>query len=254
MAATYTCITCCVAFKNPDIQRLHYKTDWHRYNLKRKVAELSPVTAEDFEQKVLNQRAIDAENSSNKSVYCTICKKHFSTTKSYENHIKSNKHKERLKNEICDNNIKKEIVRQQPKVSKDNKMNFVNTAGDNNDNDSIESDIETDSEIEELSSDEWNEEDFDNPINKNICLFCKNQSESLVANIKHMSETHSFFLPDLEYCVDLKGLLLHLGAKVFYEHICLWCNGKIFNSVQAVQKHMVMKFFFFLNFQNMLHD
>ena len=43
---SFTCISCHVAFKEANIQREHYKTDWHRYNLKRKVVELPPVTAE----------------------------------------------------------------------------------------------------------------------------------------------------------------------------------------------------------------
>ena len=47
----YTCITCAVAFKDADIQRGHYKTDWHRYNLKRKVAGMAPVTMEDFDKR-----------------------------------------------------------------------------------------------------------------------------------------------------------------------------------------------------------
>ena len=54
---SFTCISCRVAFGDADLQRAHYKTDWHRYNLKRKVAELPPVTAEVFQQKVLAQRA-----------------------------------------------------------------------------------------------------------------------------------------------------------------------------------------------------
>jgi pre-60S factor REI1 len=59
---TFTCISCHVAFKEPNIQREHYKTDWHRYNLKRKVVDLPPVTAEgkkmskDFHKWKLNQR------------------------------------------------------------------------------------------------------------------------------------------------------------------------------------------------------
>ena len=53
----FTCITCRVGFIDGDTQRGHYKTDWHRYNLKRKVAELPPVTADTFQQKVLAQRA-----------------------------------------------------------------------------------------------------------------------------------------------------------------------------------------------------
>lgn len=55
--ATFTCITCQVAFADADLQRAHYKTDWHRYNLKRKVASLPHVTAEGFSQRVLAQRA-----------------------------------------------------------------------------------------------------------------------------------------------------------------------------------------------------
>lgn len=43
---SFTCISCHVAFKEASIQREHYKTDWHRYNLKRKVVDLPPVTAE----------------------------------------------------------------------------------------------------------------------------------------------------------------------------------------------------------------
>ncbi len=57
MSASFTCITCRVAFADAELQRGHYKTDWHRYNLKRKVAELPPVTAENFQQRVLAQRA-----------------------------------------------------------------------------------------------------------------------------------------------------------------------------------------------------
>ena len=54
--SAYTCITCRVAFADADLQRGHYKTDWHRYNLKRKVAEMPPVTAENFQERVLAQR------------------------------------------------------------------------------------------------------------------------------------------------------------------------------------------------------
>lgn len=66
---------------------------------------------------------------------------------------------------------------------------------------------------EEVDSDEWNE-DFDNPIENNDCIFCGHHSEDLVENVKHMSVTHSFFIPDTEYIVDLEGLLMYLGEKI----------------------------------------
>ncbi|XP_040209473.1 zinc finger protein 622 [Rana temporaria] len=90
--ASYTCITCRVAFADPDIQRAHYKTDWHRYNLKRKVADMPPVTAENFQERVLAQRAVVEEQGKETATYCTVCSKRFSTFNAYENHLKSKKH------------------------------------------------------------------------------------------------------------------------------------------------------------------
>ena len=52
----FTCVTCNVAFDNPETQREHYKTDWHRYNLKRKVAELAPISFESFQEKLHQQK------------------------------------------------------------------------------------------------------------------------------------------------------------------------------------------------------
>lgn len=47
----YTCLACQVAFESAEGQRIHYRSDWHRYNLKRKVADLPPVSLEQFQQK-----------------------------------------------------------------------------------------------------------------------------------------------------------------------------------------------------------
>ena len=52
----FTCVTCSVAFKQADLQRDHYKTDWHRYNLKRRVADLPAVTNGDFADRVRIQK------------------------------------------------------------------------------------------------------------------------------------------------------------------------------------------------------
>lgn len=59
---SHTCITCRVAFVRAEMQRDHYKSDWHRYNLKRKVAELPAVSAEVFQQKVLEMKVIRVKN------------------------------------------------------------------------------------------------------------------------------------------------------------------------------------------------
>lgn len=53
-----------------------------------------------------------------------------------------------------------------------------------------------------------------------------------------MANEHSFFIPDMEYVMDLEGLLKHLGVKVGAYHVCLWCSNKCYRSLDAVQKHM----------------
>lgn len=71
----FTCITCRVGFRDGDLQRAHYKTDWHRYNLKRKVADLPPVTADVFQDKVLSQRAKVGGRSHHLEYKCGNCEK-----------------------------------------------------------------------------------------------------------------------------------------------------------------------------------
>ena len=43
----FTCNTCSLSFPTPEDQRSHMKSDWHRYNLKRRVAQL-PCIDEDI--------------------------------------------------------------------------------------------------------------------------------------------------------------------------------------------------------------
>ena len=54
----FTCLACHVAFPTAPEQRVHYKTEWHRYNLKRKVAELPPVTEASFADRVVGMRCL----------------------------------------------------------------------------------------------------------------------------------------------------------------------------------------------------
>jgi len=226
--SSFTCITCRVAFKENETQRLHYKSDWHRYNLKRKVAELPPVTSEDFQRRVLQQRSNDQDQLSEKSVHCKACRKTFSNDNAFENHLNSKKHKDNEK----DLGVEESSI----KVPARSKQSVSSTGNDDDDKMSVESDVE------EVDSDEW-DEDVDNPINNNDCLFCTHHSRSLVKNLKHMTIAHSFFVPDVEYCADLRGLLIYLGEKITKGFMCLWCNekGRTFHSADAARQHMLDK-------------
>jgi pre-60S factor REI1 len=54
--AALTCLTCRVAFSDLDQGREHYKSEWHRYNLKRKVAQMDPLSAEMFKNQAAAKR------------------------------------------------------------------------------------------------------------------------------------------------------------------------------------------------------
>ncbi|KAL3267379.1 hypothetical protein HHI36_011510 [Cryptolaemus montrouzieri] len=218
----YTCITCRVAFKDADFQRLHYKTDWHRYNLKRKVVDLPPVTSEAFQTRVTNIRNFNTQLEQDKSVYCKPCRKLFGNPNAYDNHLNSKKHKDSLKN--YDESV--DDIKQGS--NKNEKKNEVLD--------------ESEEDVEEIDSDEW-EEDVENPIDNNDCLFCSHHSKNFLKNLEHMTTAHSFFIPDIEFCVDVQGLLRYLGEKVVSGFMCLWCNekGRTFHSVEAAKSHMTDK-------------
>ncbi len=53
---------------------------------------------------------------------------------------------------------------------------------------------------------------------------------------RHMTEAHSFFIPDPEYLADISGLLEYLGAKVGtsqrkFFYCFIWRGGTVCSSV-----------------------
>lgn len=46
----YTCVGCRIKFDSIEFQRAHFKTEWHLYNLKRKVCKLEPIDLDNFTQ------------------------------------------------------------------------------------------------------------------------------------------------------------------------------------------------------------
>lgn len=263
--SVYTCIACRVVFADGGTQRAHYKTDWHRYNLKRKVAELPPVSADNFKQRVLNAQQTQVVPEDKQTLKCSLCGKTFNTQNAMQNHLQSKKHKEaeskeeeRVKREVQRTNeknkekgiealpentkrLQKELANKALKEQLENQS--VSGAGDQlgatgGAEDDDMDDAETDSDMESVES--FGDEDG---LGIEECMFCSSISQSLEENLKHMTEKHGFFLPDAEYISDLEGLITYLGQKVGIGNMCLWCNqkGKQFLSTQAVQKHMVDK-------------
>lgn len=232
MTSSFTCITCRVAFRDLELQKQHYKYDWHRYNLKRKVAELPPVTSEEFHNRLFAQLNKTFKFPDNQ--YCYICRKKFNTKNQYYNHLTSKKHKEN--SFIMQESNSRELSQESDENSSSFSMkNIEKTVIEERKNASIVTDIETDdiltdiltesetdSDTESVDSDEWI--DVEISMKSRYCLFCNHHSRSLTRNLTHMTVVHSFFIPDPEYCVDIKGLLTYLREKIFAGYKCIWCN------------------------------
>jgi len=249
-----TCITCRVGFRDGDLQRDHYKTDWHRYNLKRKVVDLAPVTVENFQERVAFQEAQQVGDAKDTSQYCSVCKKSYGNAKAFTNHLTSKKHVQltilagggqtkdaNSKDEVTlANNLETNCVVEVKEKIKGGKhfppppvpVPVAHPKG--KPGSKMEVDVEDDDD------DSWEEvEGFPIPVNQ--CLFCDTESEDLESNLHHMSQEHSFFIPDLEYCSDVDGLIEYLGEKVGEGMVCLWCNGKgkQFYDVKSIQVSFV---------------
>ncbi|XP_071348533.1 cytoplasmic 60S subunit biogenesis factor ZNF622 [Trachinotus anak] len=315
--ASYTCISCRVAFADGEVQRAHYKTDWHRYNLKRKVADMPPVTAENFQERVLAQRAAAEQHLSDAAVTegCSVCNKKFSSANAYQNHLQSHKHQQAEKqallaaqrkvekmneknlekglgDEKVDHDARNEALQQALKeqqrsslakqgntqtkqktdrpdkaprmmwleeqakrrereegaTAEEEEWEDVDEEEDDNDDDEMEEDEDDEETMDQEEGDSASLSDphpaaLPGSIPVTNCLFCPHHSKTLMKNVTHMTKVHSFFIPDLEFLVDLRGLIRYLGEKVGAGNVCLWCNekGRSFYSTEAVQSHMTDK-------------
>ncbi|PWN21114.1 hypothetical protein BCV69DRAFT_282611 [Microstroma glucosiphilum] len=98
--ALYTCMSCLVGFHSPLDQRTHYRSDLHRYNMKRQVAGLPPVRQDAFQQKVQQRDSIPLRDQEEQQLQasaqrfrCQDCAKSFASDNALTTHLKSRKHK-----------------------------------------------------------------------------------------------------------------------------------------------------------------
>uniref|UniRef100_K3WIE7 C2H2-type domain-containing protein n=1 Tax=Globisporangium ultimum (strain ATCC 200006 / CBS 805.95 / DAOM BR144) TaxID=431595 RepID=K3WIE7_GLOUD len=246
----WTCTACRLEFASFDEQKEHFRSDWHRYNLKRKVVELPPVSEEQFDfrmQKVLQDKQKALENDPKHKqmqkreemkksgvktmTKCVACNKTFTTSNAYDNHLTSKKHLANIKKNPTVADVTETIQK---------KLDIVSLDGSTEDEDSSDSNnpatTMTDEEVA-VSLEEYKKQI---PLTKEDCIFCAHKAADFDANLSHMLKEHGFFIPDVEFLVDAEGLVDYLAEKVKLGNFCLYCNGKgkTFRNYQDVQKHM----------------
>ncbi|XP_075642097.1 cytoplasmic 60S subunit biogenesis factor REI1 homolog 1 [Castanea sativa] len=255
-----TCNACNKEFNDDTEQKLHYKSEWHRYNLKRKVAGVPGVTEALF---VARQTALAQEKGQSNETpmlySCGLCGKGYRSSKAHAEHLKSRNHiilaSQGTNNEEEDKAIVKPLPRRV--VNKPPPQREVK------DEESEESDWEeadpeedlvgeatkslTDLNVRELGSDNDMDEDDDDDdyeeLDPSSCFMCDLEHDTIESCMVHMHKQHGFFIPDVEYLKDPEGFLTYVGLKVKRDFMCLYCNDRCqpFNGLEAVRKHMVAK-------------
>lgn len=200
------------------------------------------MTSDDYNQKVLTAQA-STNAAAEQAAYaktCTVCGKNYFSENAYQNHLLSQKHKQRALNLPKGGLQKKETNGES--ISSEAEAEFEEVVAGMK-----KSTIQEDSipgrpanpapgtEIHEhpLSPIKGTTENL--PVSK--CLFCNYDSPNLKLNVLHMVKIHSLFIPEQKYLVDLEGLIGYLQAKIYENHECISCH-KLKGTTPAVQTHM----------------
>ncbi|KAI3890097.1 hypothetical protein MKW92_012585 [Papaver armeniacum] len=244
-----TCNSCNSEFNDESQQKLHYRSEWHRYNLKRKVAGVPGVTETLFlaRQSALAQEQ-KKDNVTPMLYSCELCSKQYRSSKAHGQHLTSKMHAARAASPVDGEpprTLGATVIRPLPnRVA--NKAPEEEVESEESEDEWVE--VGEDEEImgeanrDESDPDEKSVDD-DMEIDPACCFICDKLHDSIESCMVHMHKQHGFFIPDIEFLKDPEGLLTYLGKKVNRDFMCLYCNDRCqpFNSLEAVRKHMVSK-------------
>ncbi|XP_030475483.1 cytoplasmic 60S subunit biogenesis factor REI1 homolog 1 isoform X1 [Syzygium oleosum] len=257
-----TCNSCNKEFQDDADQKLHYKSEWHRYNLKRKVAGVPGVTEALF---LARQAALAQEK--NKSSHtpmlysCGICGKGYRSDKAHAQHLQSRSHilraSQGLNLEDGENTVIRPLpprVQKRPTPQKESGIAESEDSEDEWEEVDSEDDLVGEAanslhelNVNELSTDHIMEDGDDGDdfceVDPSCCFMCDLEHNGIELCMVHMHKQHGFFIPDVEYLNDPEGLLTYLGLKVKRDLMCLYCDERRhpFSSLEAVRKHMTAK-------------
>ena len=236
-----------------------------RYNLKRRVASLPPLSSEVFTEKVLEAQA-SSTAAATKAAYektCTACQRTYFSENAYQNHVGSQKHKAKLA-EIKDKQVEDETssvmsstfslgepVATKEEIDSEAEQEFhevvegikktnleaipppARLAGPHHST-APDNDAQSTATASSVTA-----ADDETPMETSLkrCLFCNYDSPSIPLNASHMEKIHGMFIPEKPYLVDLDGLIGSLHERIYEYHECLYC-GKLKPTVFGLQTHM----------------
>ncbi|GME70990.1 unnamed protein product [[Candida] boidinii] len=230
------------------------KTEWHRYNLKRKVANLPAISEDLFNSKVANLTSStddidtkdeeDEKTNNEKKKNKTITKKEIRRRQKEELAEKKRQLLELAKQKMLASGG---VI----KINDDGKIKFEQNIDDQEgkeveitevlenvkiEEDEIKAKLENeDTEVDqtELTEEELIQQKLANrvEISPLSCLFCTKRFPFQGKAIEHMFKVHGMYIPERNYLVDEPGLIKYLSEKIgLVNHIVVYrMNQKMKN-------------------------
>lgn len=249
-ALLFTCNACVTQFKSSDLQRYHMKTDWHRYNLKRRIADLPPITSDEFAVKLQTSEREQSKNSVDEFGFPLL------------KPLPSNVHKHvpasfsRVKSETTDESdlseeekvVLKRTVSETDSVASELSKLTVESGETYGEATASEYGFTSDSNFETETTD-TDVTDDDNEDDGSVhfstariteCIYCGKENKDVERNIKHMFQNHGLYIPERSYLIDLSGLLKYLHQLIVTDYNCLCCNF-VGSSLESIRAHMDSK-------------
>lgn len=226
-----TCNACNIYFGADADIRAHYAEPFHTTNLKRRVAEMAPLTPAAFARMAAEEEARVAARAAAivaaAVVYiCDACGKSFASSGQFDTHNSSARHRERVKTLFAARRAAKKLAAAAAAAASEDVSGGGGGAG---------AAASSPAALVE-------EEEEEMVLDESTCVFCWAKNGDIAANLEHMCSAHSFFIPDVACCTDPAGLIAALHERVSVDAACLWCvSDKEYSSAISAQTHMADK-------------
>lgn len=226
------------------------KTEWHRYNLKRRVAQLAPVSNNVFQVKLAHTKERVKLDDFGFVVEDSKGKKNNSNKKKTRYNQLLNRGRGNFNTNIENRDIS-------PAVSEISTFSLGTLRSQSEygyDSDDLKSEVSTRRDFE---SDYYTEEDYHSdenitedgeafeyepcePLNLNDCFYCGTKFNSLDDNISHMLGNHGLYIPEIKYLSDKEGLIRLLSDTVVVDKVCLKCGFES-KKLIGIRQHIIAK-------------
>lgn len=238
---TLFCNSCQHNVASANDRNEHYRSEWHRYNVKRRCAGLLSINQSIFNSQMTALQSRSNNQAANQSAApavkvktkCLTCQKSFASKAAFDSHLLSKKH------------IKLEADREQSN-DQPNQSNSVEYEIKQSNNQTNEQSSDEKDEDDEKMTDDYVPIDYEgyelqfgeSPIPVCQCLFCSCPPfETIDQSIEHMHKQHGLFLPFADCLTARPELMKYLGEKIGIGHVCVYCSQR-FSTTSACQKHM----------------